>query len=130
MTPDEQFVSTLEKLLERSKKNEVNWQRGSQSVFLVSFQGSPITHISIAFGSPEAAPDWFEAALYVGNEIAMALRVEEGGDTEQFDLLYELWKNAERSVVKWDQSLNVVNKALDSEEMVGAAPDTDDDIGF
>jgi hypothetical protein len=130
MTPNEQFVKTLEKLLERTKKNEVNWQRAGENTFKVLFQFAPDTSIFVASLSPKAAPDFCTAMLFAGDKIAISIDAEDGTDTDMFNLLHELWTQAERSVVKWDQSLDVVNKALDSEQVVGLATVPDDDVPF
>jgi len=68
--------------------------------------------------------------LFVNRETAIILRAEDEIDTELFNLLRELWTEAERSVVKWDLSLKVVNAALASEEKVGVAPIPDGSVPF
>jgi hypothetical protein len=118
----DRFRGILRRLLERSRKDQVRWHRKPDDegrTFEVWFPDQGMT-IAVTFVSPPTAPDWTCAEQIVNNETVATIDAEEGDNSEDFGLLSEIWHDAHRRVHGWDQALDKLENALQSEGTVGA----------
>ena len=119
----EVFRRVLYKLLGRAKKNEVVWQKVDEA-YLVRF---PKSTIDIAFVQPEAESDYYTARLYNDEGTMVQGLWSELPDSDDWQLMSELYLEAERSVTGWDIALSDAERALEEEGQVGSSKD---DIPF
>ena len=122
MNAEEQLREVLTKLLERSRKNEVNWLSGRDPEYFVKFPDN--SRIVLIYASPESAPDWVAASLVVNGVEVANLFAEDGDDAkkETFTLMRQLWQDAHRSVTGWDTAINQIKSSVESDPRVGIAP--------
>ena len=120
---EEVFRRVLHKLLGRAKKNEVVWRKVNAD-YLVQF---PKSAIGLVFDRPEAESDYYTANLYNDDGKMVQSLWSELPDSDDWQLMSELYLEAERSVTGWDRALSDAERALEQEEKVGSS---EDDIPF
>ena len=118
------FRRVLHKLLRRAKKNEVEWQKQDEG-YLVHF---PKSAIGLKFDQPQAESDYYTARLYNDDGKAVQTLWSDLPDSDDWQLISELYLEAERSVTGWDRALSDAERALEEGERVGGL--SDDDIPF
>lgn len=137
MISESQFVGILDRLLARSRDNQVVWLAngyGGES-YTVHFKSSSIV---VGLASPSHEPDYYFAELQGSDDQVIAsLRANrEAGDYEPTnrDLLQDLYFDAKRCVYGWDKILQEIESALNSKETVGTktprVESAGDDIPF
>ena len=132
----EQLRSIAERLLEKSRANEVNWVKESTSVSIELAsgpKGSSLERVSVRFpqsafhliyGKPATDSDFIKAVITRddGRE-AGELQASED-DTEDWRLLSALWMEAQRCLVRWDEVLVDVERNLSKPGKIGLMPQT------
>jgi hypothetical protein len=122
MVPNDKLLGVAEKLLAKTKANKAIWEfdysRGyaSRDAFIIDIGGS---RISVAYFSPNLEPDGVRLSLQdeQGNTLA-SIEATEGVDG--WPTLYALFKEAQRVVTGWDKTLLDIERALDTNDLVGA----------
>lgn len=122
MIKQQQFISVLEKLLEKSQGDQVRWfvkDRGIEShrndVYAVEFSDG--SQIAVEYWSPEVEPDIATAKLYVNRDVVFSETAEDGG--ENYGLIRALYEEARRTVTGWDEVLQQIDKELSSAGEIG-----------
>lgn len=130
MIPTEQLMDILRRLLERTKKGEVNWQEESRdgTKYIVDFGRA---QLSLTFVSPPTEPDFITVGLRDPGGRTLAAKDFEWSEADLnakivFGLLYE----AQRKVTKWDEIVQDIKAKLASDSKVGKEPFPNDDIPF
>lgn len=135
MITAQQFREMLERLLEKSRANRVNWRKGGDATdssgrFAVDV--APGISLLVSFMSPSSSPDFATATLVVNYAIAIEISGEDtgiGGDSD-FKLLRALYLDAQRSYYGWDDALQKLNEALQSEGPIGIPEPPSADVPF
>ena|SRR5439155_12427701 len=126
--PIDHFRKILRGLLERAKKNEVNWQvsniRAARSSYLVEFPASAIT---VEFFSPESEPDYYVARLFNDRRNAVQTLGATESEKGDWELLSNLSTEAYRAVTGWDKAMADAEASVNSNDPVGKPGD---DIPF
>lgn len=130
MITAQQFKEMLERLLEKSRANRVNWRRREQFGGVRFYvEVDPRIEISVVFGSPSSSPDFATAKLFVNGKAVAEISGEDTGMPDDFDfqLARNLYLDAQRSYYGWDDALQKLNEALQSEGPIGipAPPSAD-----
>ena len=120
----EVFRRILHKLLGRAKKNEVVWKERNAG-YLVQF---PNSAIDLVFDRPEAESDYYTARLYNHEGTVVQTLLSDVPESDDWQLMSELYLEAVRSVTGWDRALSDAERALEEVERVGGI--SDDDIPF
>jgi hypothetical protein len=106
----EKFRALLEKLLERSRENKVEWVARANEVYVADFPASAVT---IRLVKPETEPDYYLAELLNdrGKTVANMTAME-----AEFDavLLAALYDEAFRLTSGWDKAIEDAERALDA----------------
>ena len=135
MIPDEKVRIILERLRDRSRRDEVRWARtqllGYPSIpaFSIRFPGSRFT---IAFFSPTADPDYYRLVFSDAEDRTVDTFIAREGEA-LFEVAAETFVEAHRSISGWDKVLADVERGVNSPEMVGLPVGTsapDEDIPF
>jgi len=143
MLTKSEFRDVLQRLLEKSRKDQVQWQPipglfvrthfNSAALSTTFAESDAQTHmkyqvefedgsrIYVESDSPDAAPDWASAELIVGNRRVIGMQAEDGDQTGDFELLNSLVLEAGRHVEGWDKALQKIVRRLNSDEPVGTA---------
>jgi hypothetical protein len=119
---NDRFKSILSKLLEKSRKDEVHWeivQKDPDPSFKVSVL-DPKATILVQWFSPDVEPDWGRAELLVDGNVVSQLTAEDGGRSDDLQLLRDIWQDAHRCVFGWDNVLEKLENVLQSEGTVGS----------
>ena len=121
MITEDKFREILNRLLEKSKSGKVNWQVDvyNNTEFHVYFD--PTTRLEVGFDSPESEPDWAYANLVADEKQAATLRSED--DSDDFILLKDLYRDAQRCLYRWDQVLDSIDKVLSEDKTIGMSPE-------
>lgn len=122
MITAQQFKEMLEKLLEKSRANRVNWRKGEHAGAVRFYvEVDPAIEISVVFNSPTSSPDFAMAKLFVNGKCAAEISGEDTGmqDDSDFQLARNLFLDAQRSYYGWDDALQKLNEALQSEGPIG-----------
>src|SRR5688500_6646887 len=114
--PRAQFRNVLKSLLEKAKQDQVNWQDMHNQTYKVKL---PPAAITVDFYSPETEPDFFSANLYnSSNDIVQSITTSDT-KSEDWQILSQLWKEANRSITGWDKALAEAEKAVTSSGTIG-----------
>lgn len=129
MIPREKVVEILDKLMRKTRANEVNWQPSgaNESTYVVNFhnsylsiEGGPNPDVS---GSMANAMNPYEVRIYrsVDNMDTLVARYTFGPhDPEhEWGLVAELYKQASRVATGWDQVLEEIEKAVTHPGRIG-----------
>jgi hypothetical protein len=119
MIPVERLRTVVGELLGKSKKDEVRWmdagEQGGIQRYRVYFE---LASLGVGYQSPPTEPD--TAWVWVFNEPGVCVAVWRVADGEpDWELVRELFLEAQRSVTKWDQALASIEGAVRSEGPVG-----------
>ncbi len=123
----ERLKRLLERLLEKSRKNEVRWNANIDGSFSVLFpsKGS----ILINAGASNLSPEWASAYLVTSmNRQVLGLTAEH--TDPDYPLLISLYEDAQRSFEDWDSSFAEIEEMLADDGVVGEVNSFDDDIPF
>ncbi len=121
----EEFSPILSILLQRSRKDEVNWQSPSDSFGHDAFEVKlPQSVVSIQRVQPTAEADYYRVAILnnQGQLVFSASASEEPQSPEEADwleILRDLYEDASRSVTGWDKVLDDLRSAVQGERPVG-----------
>lgn len=123
MIPTDKLIAVLASLLERSKRDEVFWARAEQSGFggggvIVRF---PKSAIELEYHGSTHEPDTIN--VYVRNENGdpvTTLDAKENGPN--WVLVKSLWDEALRITTGWDRTLHDIERAIQSQTIVGEQP--------
>jgi hypothetical protein len=126
MFTDEKAIEILKGLLEKSRANQVAWEIKSPiSGHLGSIDEIdsfrivlPESSVMIRFFSPDIEPDCFMVWFNNKNDV-MVKRLEIDENHSAWGLAQELFDEAGRVTVGWDQVLNDLQKAVQSKERIG-----------
>lgn len=122
MIPIDKIRPTAKKLLEKTLAEQVSWKKLSDSRVSNSFETVfPNSRILISFVSPTAEPDCIVLAFYDRNGVRVGDWTVEEGQQPDWTLLNDLLAEANRSATGWDKVLEDVDKALDTEGLIGAS---------
>jgi hypothetical protein len=122
MIPVERLRPVITRLLEKSKKDEVQWtdfgtKQGIPEYRVFFGEAS----LGIGYYSPPTEPDVVTLWVYnASNELVTQWIVSDGQD--DWGSLRELHLEAQRSATKWDQVLGSIEKALESKGPIGGVP--------
>lgn len=125
MKSKDELRAVLQTLLERSRKDEVNWRasenRYDSDVFSVELPQSMITIQRI---QPTADPDYYRVAISntQGREVFSMSASEDAQNPEEGEslvLLRDLYDDAMRCVTGWDKVLDDLRTAVESDRPVG-----------
>ncbi|UUO07057.1 hypothetical protein M4951_01795 [Blastopirellula sp. J2-11] len=138
MKLDEKFRQQLQTLLEKTKRNAVKWNkiyvedeetwggyRALEFAAEVSFGDS--TSIRIVRDERHGQPDVLFAELRRNEQPVFRVSAEDGttDEAEQQDwkLLQQVYEEVLRVVTQWDKAIDVIDKALSSDSVVGLDPE-------
>lgn len=118
MIPDSKLKDILEALLNRSRRNQVNWQPREKGTYSVRF---PDSELILRYRSPPTEPDYLEVLVVT---MRGSVAAEQGiGETHSlWPLVQEVYAEAERCVTGWDKVLSGIETALRAEGTVGLPP--------
>jgi len=122
MIPVERLRFVVDRLLEKSKKDEVLWfDAGTEygvNEYKIIFDGASL---GIGYFAPDTEPDSITLWVYnASKELVTRWMVSDG--EPDWASVRELYLEAQRSVTKWDKTLGSIEKALESEGPVGNEP--------
>ncbi len=122
MTPKQKIIEILQRLLERSQAGEVNWIADDFEPQRIYYLHFPSSCLVLTYRSPRTEPDGIEVAIKKNDpseeEVTVtSLYVEEGD--EDWELVHDLYREAERRVTKWDQVLSGIESAMRTPGTVG-----------
>jgi len=127
MFSDERVWEILERLLQKSRANQVNWRlptmlesddwRDATSFML----RLPESSVFVEFESPPVDPDRFVVEFYNKDDVIVKRLVIEEGDPS-WTLAQSLYGEAGRVAVGWDQVLVDIEKAVGSPGEIGLPP--------
>lgn len=127
------WVVFLDRLLSKTKKKAVEWEgpRISEGwvVYSVWF---PKSSIDIGYNSPANAAD-SAAAWFYNVDRAQVYKIMAEEDEPGWDLLVQLFWEARRTKLKWDETLSDLTDQLEGDAGVGMKPEgseTDADLPF
>jgi len=126
MISDEQARKIVERLLERTRAQQVNWrpdedqaEDGEVTGFYVLFPKSSIT---VSFNSPVAEPDTIDIAFRNDSDYIVKRWVVEEGDPD-WSLVRSLYDEAGSCVLGWDGVLSDIENAIDTGGKIGLSLD-------
>jgi hypothetical protein len=125
MFPTDKLIAVLAALLERSKRDEVRWARAGDSGFGGggAFVQFPKSAIELEYHSSTHAPDLIR--VYVRDENgALVTTLDTEEHRENWDLILGLWNEALRITTGWDRTLQDIERAINSQKIVGEQPPT------
>ena len=121
MISNEKLMDIVAKLLEKAKADEVRWQQEHDdeelTTFSVQFKKS---RLYVQFSSPATEPD--EIEIGIENSEGKPIKrvaVEEDEDNSTWRLFFDLYQEAERSVLGSDRVLSEIEEELQKEGAVG-----------
>ena len=110
----DRFRKLLEGLLEKSRKNQVEWEPGVSNSCIVRFPDG--SHIEVAGESPSHEPDWASAELCSpeGSTIRHihAEELGEQGENYEFEFLNTVLQDANRVAHGHDKVFDAVEEYL------------------
>jgi hypothetical protein len=119
MIDEAKVKELLRDLLARSRANEIVWQnppaRPGWSTFVVQLGKS---QIEVAYTSPPSEPDSLGVWVHNAEGRVIWSLVQTEGEPE-WDLVYSLYEDAARCVIKWDDTLNEIRTELAKPGQVG-----------
>ena len=117
MIPQEKVRQIIQRLLERSRLNEVAWQ-GTRNGYVVRF---PRSWLGVDYGSPDTEPDF--VSIEIGRSDRESIGYWRFSENEDgWNEARELYWEAERAVVGWDRVLSDVEAALNEQGKIGLPP--------
>lgn len=124
MISDTKAIEILERLLKKSRANQVNWQRGA-SWHLANLSDAhsfvvvlPESSIEISFQSPETDPDCFVVSFK--NKAGVTVKtIVLDEDSKFWGLAQSLFDEGGRIAVGWDRVLDDIETAVSSHERIG-----------
>jgi hypothetical protein len=119
MQPDERLFTILEKLLEKSRSNQVLWQETDVAdEFVVSFEGA---RLSLKYQRPSTELDFILVRLVAAERKELwRLVIEEGA--KGWPVALQLFQEAKRSAFKVDGLLEVIEREISGSNKVGTSP--------
>lgn len=119
MIPSDKLIGILQRLLDKSRSNQVNWQPGTEGgQFSAFFVKLPRTTIRVSSYSPETEPDYY--CVLIENErgdVVGSYTAYENDD--EWILLHDLYSEAERYVTGWDHVLHDLELEISKEGPIG-----------
>jgi hypothetical protein len=116
MIPVERARLTAKKLLEKTRADQVKWEKDSGQRFGASFvMAFPKSSIRLTFISPTAEPDTITLYFFDENGSSVGSWSVEEGSEPDWQLLNDLLAEANRSATGWDKVLEDVERALDAD---------------
>jgi len=126
MLPKEDFKTILERLVDKSRANQVRWQHALSNTFQVPFPGGAT--LSVSAGTPEDEPDWAGAFIRIGDELIARFTANDGDDDYPF--LRSVYDEAYRRFVGVDEAIKRMKMSLNSDDTIGETGIPPDDIPF
>ena len=119
MIPRDKLRSILERLLDRSRLDQVRWAMAPSDSSSPKFQVRfPNSMLAIQFHSPTARDDFYEVAFSnSGGELVDASNI--GERDELFGMVDVLYGEAHRYVTGWSKVLEDIERGVNSDEFVG-----------
>jgi hypothetical protein len=128
MIPQDKIREIVKRLLEKSRSNQVNWQREPSrkmndgttiEELVVRF---PESSIAVRYWSPPTEPDYI--SIHVLNKGGVKVETIYYGDNdEDWPLASDLFREAERFVLGWDKVLTDIESAIGREGPIGLPPE-------
>ena len=120
----EKYRQILEGVLAKSRRDEAQWQKPlrkpkgpERTNFILQFNDESPLYVG-RIPSPNG-PDVCYATLIINGMRMAFLEAEEGAYQGDWDLLSDLFREAERVVYKWDKAVLEIDRLLESEELIG-----------
>ena len=119
MVSNETFRELLQRVLAKSKANEVHWDQLDKSNYRLTLPGNSV--LAIGHESPQSAPNYYCAFLLVEQQLVARLVEEEGNtkDPNTSSLLEELYGECFRVVTGYDKAIEAIEDALKSALPIG-----------
>ena len=122
MIPEDEMQKLAERLLVKTKRDEIEWQRvelprdhGASGMY--DFQEGE-THVGIlSFPAQRGTASSRVLQVHVSEVLAGRLSGRENYAADE--LLEALYQEAERTAVRWDKALDQLNKLLETETVLG-----------
>ncbi len=120
MIPTDKFKQLFQRLLERSRKGQVEWLQDRTSTYSFNVQ-LPESLMRIQRISPRTDPDYFQLDLYNKDGVRILSQIADESETDNdwLPLLSQLYEEAFRCVTGWDKVLADLEAAVASESHVG-----------
>lgn len=121
MLSDDQLLTILSKIIEKSKAGKVHWNRSPKGEYTVRFSDG--TMVSVRYHSPPSSPDIAIATLTSRDGEVLHCVAQEDGES-YYPFLREAVSEAYRATTGWDSTLARVMEELESDKEIGEAPPT------